>query len=571
MVTIAERVKVLMTSARVRCLIAGALVGTVVAVLGLDASFIFGTGGKWLRPENDFVAYVVAWRYYIADGWRFPLFSIPAMGYPEGGSVLFNDALPVGAVASKIVYRLSGVPINPFGWWILLAHALQGAMAARLVRAAGVESVVACIVAATLVVCSASFVPRMGHTALSSHFLILWALALHFDMVRRAEPRMGELSVLLSVALLVNSYLFAMVVVLCGATLVTLWTTTGLTVRDVRVGLAGAAAVLGIGVVAGYGVLFGNPAMMKSEGFGFFSWNVATLLLPPDGLWETFAPVTRDATHGQYEGEAYIGRGALLLLVLATVWAPRRAMDQARRHWPLCLILAVFAIYAASNQVYVGGTLLLAYDLPKAILDLCNYFRASGRFIWPLAYALTILPLASLFRRWHAAPAILVAVLAAVLQVTEVSQVRMLENRLASSARAYDDMIDEPRFESWLAAHDRLWMYPSWPCGGLGPANRRWFGREANRELQVQLLAARANKPTNSVYTSRLLKDCPAEARWSDAPDLQSGVLYLLSLDAVVSSPSLGALARSTQCQALPWGVACSRSWPRKSDQASVK
>jgi hypothetical protein len=32
-----------------------------------------------------------------------PGFSIPAMGYPEGGSILFNDALPLTALASKAI------------------------------------------------------------------------------------------------------------------------------------------------------------------------------------------------------------------------------------------------------------------------------------------------------------------------------------------------------------------------------------------------------------------------------------------------------------------------------------
>ena len=63
--------------------------------------FIAGTGGKWIRPENDYVAYLVAWNYYIVDTWRFPLFDLPAMGYPEGGSVLFNDALPLTAAPDE--------------------------------------------------------------------------------------------------------------------------------------------------------------------------------------------------------------------------------------------------------------------------------------------------------------------------------------------------------------------------------------------------------------------------------------------------------------------------------------
>lgn len=112
-----------------------------MALHALDPRFVAGTGGKWIRPDNDYNAYLVAWHYYIVDAWRLPLFSIPAMGFPEGGSVLFNDALPLAALFTKALYQLAGVRPNPFGWWILLTYVLQGAMAARLVCAVGAQSI----------------------------------------------------------------------------------------------------------------------------------------------------------------------------------------------------------------------------------------------------------------------------------------------------------------------------------------------------------------------------------------------------------------------------------------------
>ena len=211
------------------------------------------------------------------------------MGYPEGGSVLFTDALPLSALASKIVYRLSGARVNPFGWWILLAHVLQGLMAARCLLAVGVRSVIASAAGATLVVCSTSFINRMGHTALSSHFLILWALALYFVMVRGRRARLAELTLLLVTAILVNSYLFAMAALLGAAALFTLWRHHDLHRGDLLAAAAGVVSVLVVGVTAGYGVIFTHPALMKSQGFGLFSWNLATLFLPREGLWESSA------------------------------------------------------------------------------------------------------------------------------------------------------------------------------------------------------------------------------------------------------------------------------------------
>ena len=244
----------------------GALVGGFIALRTLEPAFIAGTGGKWVRPENDYVAYLVAWNYYVVDDWRWPLFDLPAMGYPEGGSVLFNDALPLASLPTKLLYQASGVRINPFGWWIFLTYVLQGAMAARLLCAVGVRSLWASAAVAVLAVINTSFASRMGHTALSSHFLLLWGLAMHFESLRRGRARIWEYTLLLSLAILVNSYLFAMVVAFQIATFFALWLRRQLPLRDVAVAAAGMAGVAVIGIAAGYGVFLASPTHDEEPG-----------------------------------------------------------------------------------------------------------------------------------------------------------------------------------------------------------------------------------------------------------------------------------------------------------------
>ena len=126
-----------------------------------------------------------------------------------------------------------------------------------------------------------------------------------------------------------------------------------------------------------------------------------TLLVPPGGRcrgsWGTSRP-RRDRRRAQYEGEAYVGRGVIRRLVVAFAWAPRKILECARVYWVLCAMLLALAVYAASNRVYAADRLLIAYDLPTALVELSSYFRASGRFIWPLTVTLwAIPPLACVF------------------------------------------------------------------------------------------------------------------------------------------------------------------------------
>jgi hypothetical protein len=504
------------------------------------------------------VQYVVSWRYFVAEPWRFPLFDLPDAGYPEGASVLFTDALPLGVLASKLAYRATGALINPFGWWILLSHVLQGLMAARIMVALGVRSPAAGAAAATLAVCCTAFVNRMGHTALSSHFVILWALALYFDMTRARRAKPGELTLLLLVALLVNAYLFVMALLLGCAGFAALLLRRHLHWRDAGWTAAGVALVFATGVIAGYGIMLTHPTTMIGEGLGVYSWNPASLVIRQDGFGGILGHVTRLATPGQYEGDAYVGLGALLVLALAVATAPTHVVAFSVRNWPLTAVLGFCALYAASNRIYVGGTLVADVHLPPALFDLGSYFRASGRFVWPLSYTLGTLPLALVFRRWPGA-ALAIAVAASGLQLVDAH--RILTNRAAYARTPYTDMLASTEIASWMSSHRRLWMFPSYSCGGLGPAGRTWGGPETNRELQIQDLAARLRLPTNSLYTSRKLKDCAAEAAWPRSAALEPGVLYLISPDAERTWPALAAMARSPACRALPWLLACSLDW----------
>jgi hypothetical protein len=138
--------------------------------------------------------------------------------------------------------------------------------------------------------------------------------------------------------------------------------------------------------------------------------------------------------------------------------------------------------------------------------------------------------------------------------------------RRVLTTQASADLIDAPRVDAWLRQHQRMFQYPSWACGGLGGSKRSWGNMESNRELQVQLAAARAGVPTNSVYTSRMLKQCAIEFRWVENPTLEDGVLYLLSPETASPSPTLTALARSNACVTLDWAIVCSRKWAQMAE-----
>jgi hypothetical protein len=139
------------------------------------------------------------------------------------------------------------------------------------------------------------------------------------------------------------------------------------------------------------------------------------------------------------------------------------------------------------------------------------------------------------------------------------SLIRSVRKKTSHPSR---DLINEPRLDGWIGQHTRVWQYPSYECGGLETSLRASGDSAArNRELQIQLAAANTGVPINSALVSRTLKDCPAEERWASPPQLEDGVLYVLSYDAVKTSPPLQQIAHSHACERLQWWMVCSSSW----------
>ncbi len=540
---------------RVRAMLPGAIVGLVLACLALDPGFVLGTGRFWERPEHDFNAYLVAWQYFLHDTWRWPLLDLPEMGYPEGGSVLFNDGLPIGVIPSKVIYQLAGVMVNPFGFWIFTTYVLLGGFTSRLVHACGVKAWWAGSAAAFLVICKAVFMWRLGHVAISGHFLIMWALCLYIEDVRTLRFSAMRHFVLGAVSILSNAYLVVMVAMIQGATVLTLLARARFTAKDLARSFALVLGVATIALIEGYGAMFeSGPMSMRAGGFGVFSWNVASLVVPPDFLWGPTG-IVREATGGHYEGDAYLGAGTILLVLSVALLTPRRCLEQIRSHWILVAVIFAAMVFAGSNRLFIGSHLVYDVALPDRLLDAAALFRASGRFIWPAVYAASVFAVIGCLLWFPRSTAALILFVAVAVQASEMPVLVRGVRNLTEWEPPY--IVDDEQFSTWMSDHDRVFQWPSYSCGALVP-NTPWGGEGANRELRLQLLAARLGIPSNSIYSSRQLKDCAAEAKWAAEPRFEPGVLHLIGKVRALESSVLSALISGGHCVDAGYAFVCS-------------
>jgi hypothetical protein len=125
------------------------------------------------------------------------------------------------------------------------------------------------------------------------------------------------------------------------------------------------------------------------EGFGYFRLN----LLGPFISYEVWSRWFPDLPHSidDVEGISFLGLGifgALALAILTGSIVRLRSLFTPR--WALLLLLCVaFCIFALSNVLGLGDHEAPPIPIGPLII-IGDIFRASGRFVWPMLYLVTI-------------------------------------------------------------------------------------------------------------------------------------------------------------------------------------
>jgi hypothetical protein len=534
------------------------LVAAVAFVFStLSTGFISGNGAFWERPGGDVGTGLIGWINYAHDDWRWPIFAIRNYHYPEGANVYLADALPLFALPAKVIYKTTGwLPIY-IGFWVALCLFLQAVCASRLLSAIGVRSLLPHLAGVLLFCYVPALFLRFGHMTLMAHFFILAELELYVRSRREVlTPRQWFwVCALPVIAILVQPYLAVMAVVLALVIVGDRWRANVLSLRQVlvRVGAIVLAAVL-VAVCGGFIFTKTRP----HYDWGVYSTNLMSPLVPFADTWLGAHLGTASPTIPgiwQWEGAAYFGAGAWFLIVCCfPFW--RDAPAALRRHATLMLGVLPLLLYAISNRVGFANHELLHVPLPQWLIGAFSTLRTGGRMFWLTMYVCFAAAIACVVKRYQPGAAASLLVIAGVLQWIDVQP--MQPSRRGVSAAGAAPTIDETRWRALIAAHARIFQFPSFQCGGI--YNEDIENSSIYRELEIDLIAARLDRPTNSAYLARYTKDCERERERAGRDTAEPGTLYLYR-----SSEDIGAyLAEHGQdvrrCGVLDDVVVCSAS-----------
>ncbi len=474
------------------------LLGAVIFLKLFGLGYALGTSDFWTYPAGDAEMALKGWRYYVHDGWHWPLGTTVRANAPEGVNILFFDAIPLVAMAGKLAVPLVGTEWHPYGAWHFAVYVLQGVLGACLARTLGVRSLLGGLGAAALCLSTTAFLLRFYHVDLDAHFLLLWALVVYARGTGPAAAKIGrEWALVLVLALLVQPYLAAMASLIAAAAHARLFASDRR--AAVRSAAIAAASVAAAWFAVGYELRTPTPA--EAAEFGHASLNVASTVLPYFSALapQLPSPSVQDATGGQWDGHNFLGAGVLVLALVALTAGRRELGAIARRHKALAFTMALLFVYAMGTTWYVGQRALVHVPidwLPRGALTL----RATGRFFWPVGYAIALGALAVVVQRFGRRGTVLVAVMAT-LQLVDASATWPVIRE--NVTRAWTRHADWDTWQPLVASYKRLELYPSWYCWSEDPGER-----VLGQVREIEHMAAAAGLTTAHARTGRVVTDC---------------------------------------------------------------
>lgn len=465
----------------------GLLIGVVsfMAYFGIDRALGLGAAYRW--PAGDQAQHIAGAFAYLDADWTFPIFNTDRINYPSGVNIIFTDSAPFAGLVAKLFYSLSGIRFNYLGTWFAVLWVGQAAAGAFLMRQLAPQRPLLHICGAIIALAWPAFLNRHFHLALSSHFLLVFALGLYFETTRESysRKRLVFWCLLLGVSLWTHVYIFLMsFAVFTAATADAVLREKSTAKEAALCNIAALLWCLSLAFIGGYQTAGGINA------FGYRSFRMDLLAyFWPHGSAFIYAPPISDPAV-TFEGFNYLGLGGIAIVAGVLVLVRQRHCCRlTMRPWLVACIVGMTA-FAVTNYVSFAGIPILEFPLPIENFPFST-FRASGRFGWPLGYLAVFGGLAFIDNRLapkHRRTAIAIICGLTCLQVADTRNlfVGVKEGWIASARPAAEDAI---------RSSTDVYFDPPIDC-----MKREDAKKEATELLA---LAAREGKRTNSAHIAR--------------------------------------------------------------------
>jgi hypothetical protein len=360
----------------------------------------------FLRPDGhgDPVQHFLGWRAYVLAP---PVSLVPPLfnrwTWPEPIPLLFADVIPLAAILLRPLQQLVGQPFQYFSLLSLISILATGLVGHRIGWKATHSRSGAFSLGLALGLAPPMVLRISAHEALSLQVLVVSALA--FLIVR--ESRFWPWALLLGLAAGVHAYLALSLLPLvvirllshecapsplaCGSRRVLAmrlgWKLSPRLLDALLLALTFAAACWLLGYTSG--------DVESAPDWGE-NWSANLLSFFDSANTSPIAPPLGRHMPFQSEGFSYLGLFVIVATPLVHLLGGKRQRGTPSLFPSPTLfwgVLALMVVFAWGARWYVGPHLLLNLDVLKRLPLTASVYlslRATGRFIWPAYYAITI-------------------------------------------------------------------------------------------------------------------------------------------------------------------------------------
>jgi len=394
----------------------GFLVGFVFFLYIYGSDPLFFSNVNWIyQQKGDVFQHQIGWEWFRQEPWQLPIGKITNYGYPLGTTIFLTDSIPLLAVVFKIISPWLSEQFQYLGLWLLISISGQFIISLFILNEF-TASLIKRVLGAFLLTLSPPMLFRsFAHASLSAHWIILiaiWFLILAY----RKKLNYWAWIPLIALAVLIHPYFVAMVL--------PLWFVSYLyqtrTFRNYLQFFGQFIAVVLLLIIMFFSLLCISLGLNNLDeiGYGYYSWNFAGFF--DSQGYSTFLEPLPSGTPGQYEGFSYLGLGILIILPLAIILYFSKEFSP--RHYsfltPITIVSLFFSVFALTNTALIGDHLLWKVQLSEGLFQLFSIFRASGRFIWPVFYFITVFTIVSITRNIRYSS--LVFIIALVIQIADL-------------------------------------------------------------------------------------------------------------------------------------------------------
>lgn len=483
------------------------LFGMCLAFYVFPLSFIAGTGLFWENANaeifyDDLSQALIGARYFIFDSWHFPLLKTKLLGAPDGTVIIFTDSIPLFAIIAKLIWFILPKGFNYIGIWYFLVWTLQPVSAVYALRSIGIKKFFPTLCVILMSTAMPAWWFRGGHAALTGHFLILFSIGNYFHLRGDIQARKSWICSWLTVifAALVHAYLLLMVLLITIAGVLDgVWDKDS-SIKYLAIFRSFFGLIILIALLWMVGYFHGFEAR---SGFGYYSMNLLSPIVPQiSGLFPGRKII--DATGGQYEGYNYLGFGILIILGAALIKIRKWFKQLICNFIFLTIACIAMVLFALSNKIYFGNTLILEVFLREDFGLL--QFRSSGRLFWPVSYLILLAGVVLINRFYSSRRGKFILIISIIFQIIDVSAVQQNIINYVRSAEPRNPFVND-LWKHIVTTHNNIIFLPTFYCS----LDREW----QKNIINLSIITSYYNIPINTASAARrpVSLDCEVEKR----------------------------------------------------------